>query len=41
VITGLREVLQLIQGFDWWLDDSPHGLEIKRRALVALAGEEK
>lgn len=32
----LREALQLIQGFNWQLDDSPHGQEIKRRALEAL-----
>jgi hypothetical protein len=36
----LREVLQLIQGFNWCLDDSPHGQEIKRRALDALAKAE-
>lgn len=29
----LHEVLQLIQGFNWQLDNSPHGQEIKRRAL--------
>src|SRR6185503_2380323 len=37
---ALREALQLIQGFDWQFDDSPHGQEIKRRALAAL-GESK
>ena len=36
----LRDVLELIQGFNWQLDDSPHGREIKRRALVAL-GDDK
>lgn len=32
----LREVLQLIQGFNWQLDNSPHGQEIKRRALLLI-----
>lgn len=32
----LHEVLQLIQGFNWQLDDSPHGQEIKRRALELI-----
>lgn len=32
----LVEVLRLIQGFNWQLDDSPHGLEIKRRAELVL-----
>jgi len=34
---ALVEVLQLLQGFDWQLDDSPHGQEIRRRAEEALA----
>lgn len=34
---ALYDALQLIQGFNWQLDDSPHGQEIKRRALTALA----
>jgi predicted RNase H-like nuclease (RuvC/YqgF family) len=36
----LHDTLRLIQGFDWRLDNSPHGQEIKRRALAAL-GESK
>lgn len=32
----LLEVLQLIQGFNWQLDDSPHGQEIRRRAEEAI-----
>lgn len=37
----LVEVLRLIQGFNWQLDDSPHGLEIKRRAELALSAIEQ
>lgn len=37
----LVEVLRLIQGFDWQLDDSPHGLEVKRRAELALSAIEQ
>ncbi len=33
----LLVALQLIQGFNWQLDDSEHGKEIKRRALAAIA----
>ena len=36
----LREVLELLQGFDFRLDDSEHGKEIRRRAEVALSGKE-
>lgn len=34
---ALVEAIELIQGFNWRLDDSEHGEEIKRRALAALA----
>jgi len=34
----LREALELLQGFDFRLDDSPHGKEIRRRAVAALSG---
>lgn len=34
--TALVEALQLLQGFNWRLDDSAHGQEIKRRAELAL-----
>lgn len=37
----LVEVLRLIQGFNWQLDDSPHGLEIKRRAELVLTAIEQ
>lgn len=33
----LLEVLQLIQGFNFALDDSPHGKEIRRRAESVIA----
>lgn len=36
----LLEALQLIQGFGWKLDDSPHGKEIERRALAAISKAE-
>lgn len=31
------EALELLQGFDFRLDDSPHGKEIRRRACAAIA----
>ena len=32
----LLDALELIQGFNWQLDDSAHGKEIKRRAEAAI-----
>lgn len=32
------EALQLIQGFDFALDNSAHGQEIRRRAIAAIDG---
>lgn len=37
IINELLSALELIQGFNWQLDDSDHGKEIKRRALAAIA----
>lgn len=37
----LREALELLQGFDFRLDDSAHGKEIRRRAEVALSGKKE
>lgn len=33
----LLEVLELIHGFNFALDDTPHGKEIRRRAEAAIA----
>lgn len=38
---ALVEALQLLQGFDWRLDDSAHAREIKRRAIAALAAAQE
>lgn len=35
--TEADEALQLVQGFDWQLDSSAHGEEIRRRAISAMA----
>jgi len=37
----LREALELLQGFDFRLDDSPHGKEIRRRTEAALSGKKE
>lgn len=37
----LLVALELIQGFNWQLDESDHGKEIKRRALEAIADARK
>jgi hypothetical protein len=40
-VARLREALELLQGFDFRLDESPHGKEIRVRALDALARRTK
>lgn len=34
--TDAVAALELIQGYAWQLDESPHGVEIRRRALAAI-----
>jgi len=36
----LLEALQLLQGFDFRLDESAHGIEIRKRATAAIAAAE-
>jgi hypothetical protein len=35
-IEALVEAVKLVQGFDWRLDESAYGIEIKRRAEAAV-----
>ena len=33
---AMLEALELLQGFDFRLDESPHGVEIRKRAVAAI-----